>query len=87
MNIIATFHEGLHRLHNDYQRKKYRYIYILKITTIFGYNVSAVMPCLRHMERAQSAQFYAPTKASMKEFRLYPIFILRLFVLGKGMGH
>ena len=42
---------------------------------------------LRHIERVQSAQFYAPTKASIKEFRLYPVFILRLFVLGKGVGH
>ena len=33
-------------------------------------------PLLRHMERAQSAKFYAPSKASIKESRLYPVFIL-----------
>ena len=44
-------------------------------------------PSQMHMENAQSAQFYAPTKASIKEFRLYPVLILRLFVLGKGVGH
>ena len=42
-------------------------------------------PRLRHMERAQSAQFYAPTKASIKEFRPCPVFILRLFVISKGV--
>ena len=34
-------------------------------------------PYLRHIERAQSAQFYASTKASIKEFWLCPVFILR----------
>ena len=42
---------------------------------------------LRHMERAQSAQFYAPTKASINEFRLCHVFIIRLVVLSKGVGH
>ena len=36
-------------------------------------------PSQMHMEHAQSAQFYAPTKALIKEIRLYPVFILRLF--------
>ena len=44
-------------------------------------------PSQMHMEHAQSTQFYAPTKASIKEFRLYPVFILRLFVSSKGVGH
>ena len=35
-------------------------------------------PSQMHMEHAQGTQFYAPTKASIKEFRLYPVFILRL---------
>ena len=44
-------------------------------------------PCLRHRERAQTAQFYAPIKASIKEFWLCPAIILRLFVLSIGVGH
>ena len=34
-------------------------------------------PSQMHMEHAQSTKFYAPTKASIKEFRLYPVFNLR----------
>ena len=37
-------------------------------------------PRLRYIEGAQRAQFYAPLKASIKEFRLCPVFILHLFV-------
>ena len=44
-------------------------------------------PPLMHMEHTQSAQLYAPTKASIKEFRLYPALVLRIFVLCKCVGH
>ena len=39
------------------------------------------------MEHPQNTQFYAPTTAWIKELRLYLVFILRLFVLSKGVGH
>ena len=44
-------------------------------------------PSQMHMEHAQNTQCYAPTKALINEFRLYPVFILRLFVLSKSVGH
>ena len=40
-----------------------------------------------HMEHAQSTQFNAPTKALINKFGLYPVFILRLFVLSKSVGY
>ena len=45
---------------------------LLLSTTIFGYNVGVLRPPppprVRHIERTQNAQFYAPTEASIKEF-------------------
>ena len=56
-------------------------------TTILVITSVQCGPSQMHMEHTQSTQFYAPTKASIKEFGLYPVLILRLFVLSKGVGH
>ena len=56
-------------------------------TTISVFTLAQCGPSQMYMEHTQSPQFYAPTKSSKKEFGLYPILILRLFVLSKGVGH
>ena len=57
---------------------------------LFGYCVGVGVPCVLYMPIAKGprhTQFYAPTLASKKEFRLCPALILRLFALSKGVGH
>ena len=62
------------------------------VTSIFTTTISVITsaqcgPLQMHMEHTQSPQFYAPTKASIKEFGLYPALVLRIFVLCKCVGH
>ena len=62
--------------------------YLSKKTTIFSFIDGVLWPQrIMHIKRTWHTQFFAPTEASKKEFWLYPIVILRLFVLGKSVGH
>ena len=56
--------------------------------TLFGYDVGVPWSLrTRHIQHPRHTEFYAPTLASKKEFGLYPVLILRLFALRKGVGH
>ena len=56
--------------------------------TFFGYDVGVPRSLrTRHIQHPRDTQFYAPTLASKKEFRLFLFLILRLFALNKGVGH
>ena len=61
---------------------------ILWHVTIFGFDVGVPRSLhTRHIQQSGHTQFYAPTLASKEEFGLYPVLILHLFALNKGVGH
>ena len=48
----------------------------------YSYNDGVPRPqCTRHIKRSRHTQFFAPTEATIKESWLYPVSILRMFVL------
>ena len=56
-------------------------IYMINATSIFSLIDGVPWPLAKlHIKRARHTQFYAPTKALKKEFWLYSVIILCLFI-------